>query len=90
MHHDAVLEVNMAALEFITWILFGAFLSLRLPGPRWIKLASAMLGAVLGGMIGRSLPWQATIGGYSLSALMLSGIAAAMVLEVSVRLARRV
>jgi len=79
----------MVVLEFVTWVVCGAVLSLTLPGPRRTKLIAAIVGAMLGGAIGRGLAWQAMMGGYSVSALLIAGIGAIIGLEIGLVLSRR-
>jgi hypothetical protein len=79
----------MAAIEVVTWALLGALLSMTLPGPKRTKLVSAVFGAIVGGTIGRGLAWQAAIGGYSVSALLIAGIAAIVALEIGLVLTKR-
>jgi hypothetical protein len=80
----------MAALELLSWFVFGAVLSLTLPGPRGTKLAAGIIGAMIGGLIGRGLAWQAMIGSYSVSALLIAGISAVVAIEIGLVLSRKV
>jgi hypothetical protein len=79
----------MAAIEVVTWVLLGALLSMTLPGPKRTKLVSAVIGAIVGGTIGRGLAWQAAIAGFSVSALLIVGIAAIVVFEIGLVLTKR-
>lgn len=79
----------MIALEVLTWMLFGAVLSATLPGPRWTKLKAAEIGALFGGFVGKSLDWQALLGSYSVSALIIAGIGAIVALEIGLVVTRK-
>ena len=79
----------MAAIEVVTWVLLGALLSMTLPGPKRTKRVSAVIGAIVGGTIGRGVAWQAAIAGYSMSALLIAGIAAIVALEIGLVLTKR-
>jgi hypothetical protein len=79
----------MIVLEVLTWMLMGAVLSMTLPGPRWTKLMAAEIGALVGGFAGRSLDWQALLGSYSVSALIIAGIGAIMALEIGLVVSRK-